>query len=78
MDTACDDHSLPGLLLGRSLQDILAVAVVELVKVLQLGRLERKIVCGQCDTGTHHNQLSFKVLHHVSKEVIGHFMELFI
>jgi hypothetical protein len=41
MDTACDDHSLPGLLLGRSLQDILAVAVVELIKVFQLGRLER-------------------------------------
>ena len=41
MDTACDDHSLPGLFLGRSLQDILAVAIVELIKVLELGRLER-------------------------------------
>jgi len=40
MDTACDDHSLPGLFLGRSLQDILAISVVELIKVFQLGRLE--------------------------------------
>ena len=51
---------------------------MELVKVLQLGWLERQVICGQCNTGTHHNQLGLKVLHHVGKEVIGHFMELFI
>ena len=78
MDTACDDHSLPGLLLGRSLQDILAVAVVELVKVFQLGGLEWQIIGRECDPGPHDHDLSLKVLHHVSKEVICHGMEFFV
>ena len=64
--------------LGRRLQDVLAKALMELVEVLQLGWEEGQVVCGQCNTSTHHSQLCFKVLHHVAQEVIGHLMELFV
>ena len=70
-------HTAP-LNLGRRLQDVLAVTLVELVKVLQLGWKEWQVVCGQRNTSTHHSQLSLKVLHHVAKEVISHFMELLV
>ena len=62
---------LPALLsLATSLQNVLAVFAVELVKVLQLGGLERQVVCGKSNTSTHHNQLGLKVLHHVAQEVV--------
>ena len=51
---------------------------MELVKVLELGGLERQVVCCERDTRTHHNQLSLEVLHHVAEEVVGHGMELFV
>ena len=64
--------------LGRCLQNVLAVTLVELVKVLQLGWKEWQVVCGQRNTSTHHSQLSLKVLHHVAQEVISHLMELLV
>ena len=70
-------HTTP-LNLGRRLQDVLAEALVELVKVLELGWEEGQVVCGQRNTSTHHSQLSLKVLHHVAQEVIGHLMELLV
>ena len=73
-----NDTAPCAILLVAGLQDILAVALMELVKVLQLGGLERQVVCGQGNSGTHNHQLGFKVLHHVGKEVISHFVELFV
>jgi len=41
MDTARVTTAFRAQILGRSLQDILAVTLMELIKVFQLGRLER-------------------------------------
>ena len=51
---------------------------MELVKVLELGGLERQVVSGKSNSSTHHHQFCFKVLHHVAKEVVTHFMELLV
>ena len=64
--------------LGTGLQDVLAKPLMELVKVLQLGGLERQVVCGQGNTGTHHSQLGLKVFHHVAQEVVAHGVEFFV
>ena len=71
-----DDPTLLALRIG--LQDVLAVPLMELVEVLQLCGLERQVVGSECDSSTHHHKFSLKVLHHVSEEVIGHGMELFV
>ena len=70
-------HTTP-LNLGRRLQDVLAVTLVKLVKVLEFGWKEGQVVCGQRNSSTHHSQLSLKVLHHVAKEVISHLVELLV
>ena len=68
----------PPLTLGTCLEDVAAVPFVELVKVLELGWLEWKIICCQGYPCPHYHQFSFKVLHHVTKEVVAHGMELFV
>ena len=66
----------PGAALGVGLQDVLAVPLVELVEVLELGGLERQVVGCERHSGTHHHKLGLEVLHHERKEVIRHFMKL--
>ena len=51
---------------------------MELVEILKLGGLERQVVCGQRDPGSHDHQLGLEILHHVSEEIISHGMELFV
>ena len=41
--------------LGRCLENIFSIALVELIKVFQLGRLEWKIICCQGYPCPHHN-----------------------
>ena len=63
-------HPLEGS--GVGLQDVLAVPLMELVKVLELGGLEREIVGSERDTGAHDHDLGLEVLHHVSEEIVSH------
>ena len=60
------------LTLGVGLKDVLAVTLMELVEVLELGGLERQVVGSERDPSTHHHDLSLEVLHHVGEEAIGH------
>ncbi len=46
-----DDSTLLALRIG--LQDVLAVTLMELVKVLEFGGLEWQVVGGECDSSTH-------------------------
>ena len=63
---------------GIGLENVLAITLMELVKVLQLGGLERQVVRSQRNPGTHNHKLSLEVLHHVSKEVIRHAVEFLV
>src|SRR6056300_758659 len=64
--------------LALASKNILAVTLMELVKVLQLRRLEWKVVCGKRNASTHNNQFCFKVIHHETEEVISTFVEVFV
>ena len=63
---------------GIGLENVLAITLMELVKVLQLGGLERQVVSSQRNPCTHNHKLSLEVLHHVSKEVIRHAVEFLV
>ena len=61
-----DAQPTPPLALALALQNILAVTLVELVKVFQLGWQERKVIRCECNARPHDSELGLKVLHHVA------------
>ncbi len=65
---ACESNRL----LTAGSDNVFAVTLMKLVKVLQLTWYQWQVVCSKCNTSTHNNQLSTKVIHHKAEEVIGH------
>jgi len=63
-------------LLTACSNNILAVAFMKLIKVLELAWYQGQVVCGKSNSSTHNNQLSGKVIHHKAEELIGHAMPL--
>ena len=57
-------------------QNVLAVLLVEVCKVLQTVRNQGQVERGQRSTSTHNNQLNVEVVHHELEEVVSHLVPI--